>query len=132
MVRVGVERVCLQHVGQMKAALGISGVLTETSAWSCKADPDKGIKGSQIDLLIVRRDQVINLCEMKYSNKLFTITKKIDEDIRNKVEDFRTVTGTTYAIHPTIVTTYGLTENAYSGNIQFIITADALFREAAS
>ena len=61
------ERVCLEHVDQIKEKLGISGVLTEVNSWYCKADPDKGIFGSQIDLLIVRKDQVINLCEMKYS-----------------------------------------------------------------
>jgi len=121
------ERVCLQHVEQMKKALGISGVLTESCAWSCKADPEEGIRGTQIDLLIVRRDQVINLCEMKYADKMFTITKKVDEDLREKVSDFRTVTGTRYAVHPTIVTTYGLKENAYSGNVQFVITAEDLF-----
>jgi len=121
------ERVCLQHIDQIKAALGIAGVLTETNAWSCKSDPDRGIHGSQIDLLIVRRDQVINLCEMKYSDKKYTITRKVDEEIREKAGDFRTVTKTAYAIHPTIVTPYGLVDNAYSGNIQFVITADELF-----
>lgn len=58
------ERVCLEHVDQIKKKLGISGVLTEVNSWYCKADPDKGIFGSQIELLIVRKDQVINLCEI--------------------------------------------------------------------
>ena len=61
------ERVCLEHVNQIKKKLGISGVYTQEHSWRCDANPDHGVFGSQIDLLIVRKDQVINLCEMKYS-----------------------------------------------------------------
>lgn len=121
------ERVCLEHVPQIKRALGISGVLTETSAWSCKADPDNGIEGSQIDLLIARRDQVINVCEMKYARSEFSVTKDIEESLRRKVDDFRTLTKTRSAVHITLVTTYGLKDGKYSGSVQSVITADDLF-----
>ncbi len=56
---------CMEHVDQIKFKLGISGVLTEVNSWYCKSDPDNGIFGSQIDMLIARKDQVINLCEME-------------------------------------------------------------------
>lgn len=121
------ERVCLQHVSRIKVKLGISGVSTEDHSWYAKADPDRGIQGSQIDLLIVRKDQVINMCEMKYSNSEYTITKKTDADIRRKIQDLVIGTGTRYAIHPTLVTTYGLVENRYSGEIQSVVTLDDLF-----
>ena len=122
------ERVCLEHVDQIKQALGISGVLTEVYAWARGADLQKGINGSQIDLLIVRKDQVINLCEMKYAGKLFTVTAKTDEEIRHKTTDFQTLTKTRYAIHPIIVTPYGISESSYAGNIQRVITAEELFQ----
>ena len=121
------ERVCLMHVKQMKHKLGISGVLTEVNSWYCKADPEKGIFGSQIDLLLVRKDQVINLCEMKYSNTEYTITEKTDRSIRHKISDLIISTGTRYAIYPTLVTTYGITDNAWSSNMQSVITVDDLF-----
>ena len=121
------ERVCLLHVPQIKQKLGISGVYTEAHAWYGTADPEKGIHGSQIDLLIERRDQVINLCEMKYSDSEYTITEKVDCSIRNKIHDLVTATGTKYAIHPTLVTTYGLVPNSYAGDIQAIITMEDLF-----
>ena len=123
------ERVCLEHVAQIKNKLGISGVQTDVNSWYCKADLDKGIRGAQIDLLIVRKDQVINLCEMKYSNSEYIVTESVDSNIRNKIEDFRTVTKTKYAIYPTLVTTYGLVNNSYSGNIQSVVTMDDLFTE---
>ena len=123
------ERVCLLHVPQIKKKLGISGVHTDVNSWYIKSDPDKGIHGSQIDLLIVRKDQVINLCEMKYSNTDYTITRKADEDIQNRIHDLIAGTGTKYAVYPTLITTYGLVENSYSGNIQSVVTMNDLFEE---
>lgn len=122
------ERVCLSHIKQIKQALGISGVLTETNSWYCKPDLEEGINGSQIDLLIVRRDQIINLCEMKYANTNYVINKAFDESIRNKINDLQIVTNTKYAIHPTLITTYGVVSNQYSSIIQSVITLDDLFR----
>ena len=123
------ERVCLLHVAQIKKKLGISGILTEVHSWYCKPDPDRGIHGSQIDLLIVRKDQVINLCEMKYSDAEYTLTKREDEAIRRRVSDLRIATGTDYAIYPTLVTTRGLVDNSYAGNIQVVVTQDDLFAQ---
>ena len=121
------ERVCLLHINQIKQKLGIQGIYTDVNSWFCKADSDNGINGSQIDLLIVRRDRVINLCEMKYSESDFTITQNIDREIRNKIDDLVKVTKTKYAIYPTLITTYGLVDNSYSGNIQSVICMDDLF-----
>ena len=124
------ERVCMFHVKQIKKKLGISGVLTEVNSWYCKADPEEGIFGSQIDMLIVRKDQVINLCEMKYANSEFTITEKEDKKLRNKVSDLKNITKTKYAIYPTLLTTYGIVSNSYSMDIQSVIVLDDLFEYA--
>ena len=121
------ERVCLMHIEQIKQKLGITGVLMDVSSWYCKADPDRGIHGSQIDMLIVRRDQVINLCEMKYSGTEYTITEGADKSLRSKIHDLITATGTRYAIHPTLITTYGLVPNPYASNIQAVVTMEDLF-----
>lgn len=121
------ERVCLEHVPQIKKALGISGVETTVNAWVCRADPDNGIFGSQIDLLIVRRDQVINLCEMKYSEEDYAVNASFDMSMRHKISDLHTVTGTKYNIYPTLITTYGVIQNSYSMNLQSVLTADDLF-----
>lgn len=123
------ESVCLNHVAQIKSKLGISGVLTETHSWYCKDDPDRGLIGSQTDLLIVRRDRVINVCEMKFSASEYALTKKDDEAMRNRINDIQLSTHTSFALHPTLVTTYGLRTNKYSGSIQSVITADDLFRQ---
>ncbi|WP_026506565.1 AAA family ATPase [Butyrivibrio sp. MC2013] len=121
------ERVCLEHIMQIKNKLGISGVKTESNSCYIKADPEAGIHGSQIDLLIVRNDQVINLCEMKYSSSEYTISGDVDRDIRHKISDLMLSSKTKYAIYPTIITSYGLVDNSYSGNIQSVVTMDDLF-----
>lgn len=121
------ERICLEHIKQIKFKLGISGVHTEVNSWFCKKDETQGISGSQIDLLIIRDDKVINLCEMKYYGTDYIVTAKDDEDLRKKINDFTMLTKTKYAIYPTIITTYGLTQNGYAANIQSVITLDDLF-----
>lgn len=121
------ERVCLQHIEQIKNGLGIRGVITNVHSWRCPADPDNGINGSQIDLLIVRKDQIIDLCEMKYSSKPYMLKKIDNESIENKKSDLYEVTHTKYAIHTVMITPEGLKRNSYSDNIQAVITAEDLF-----
>ena len=121
------ERVCLEHVPQIKAALGISGVLTDVCAWSCKSDAERGIHGTQIDLVIDRADGVTNLCEMKWSQREYSLTRKVEESLRHKVGDFQVVTKSRKAIHMTLVTTHGLASNSYAGSVQSVVTAHDLF-----
>lgn len=121
------ERVCLLHPDQIRGALGISGVLTTVCSWTCKADPETGVSGSQIDLLLVRGDRVINLVEAKYSTRPFVITKSVYEDLLKKKNDFYMVTGTVSAVHLTIVTPVGLVQNAYAKEIQSHVLMDQLF-----
>lgn len=104
------EQVCLYHVQQIKEALSIAGVLSQTSAWRSK----KKENGAQIDLVIDRRDHVINLCEMKFSIKPYTITKQYAERLQNKVEVFREETDTSKALHLTMITAKGLKQNNWS------------------
>ena len=70
---------------------------------------------------------VINLCEMKYSGSEYTVTEKVERSIRNKMHDLVQMTGTKYAVHPTLITTYGLVENSYAANIQSVVVMDDLF-----
>ena len=121
------EMVCLKHDKQIKKALGISGVSTEISSWRCSSDDSLNIKGHQIDLIISRKDNVINLCEMKYSTNLFEIDKKYAEELESRVRDFITVTGTKNAVHLTMITTYGIKPNNYSSQINEVLCLDSLF-----
>ncbi|MBQ9010765.1 MAG: ATP-binding protein [Clostridia bacterium] len=123
------ELVCLLHVEQLKRGLGIQGVITDVCSFSCKADPDAGVRGSQIDLMLDRADRVINLVEIKYTQGELTITKSMAEEIRTKRSDFRTVTRSKSAIHITIVTPFGLKWNSYAGEVQSQLTLENLFED---
>jgi uncharacterized protein len=118
------ERLCLAHTDCIKKALGISGVQTQTSAWL-------GVSGNQkaqVDLVIDRRDRVINLCEMKFSIKKFQISKQYAEELRTKIGLFREITHTNKSVYLTFITTFGLDNNEYSTSlVQNSLTMDVLF-----
>ena len=118
------EQVCLMHLDQIKQALGISGILTRSSAWIGETEGKK----AQIDLVIDRRDQVINLCEMKFSINPFVIDKRYAEELRTKIGVFKTATKTQKAIFLTLITTFGLHQNSHSsGLVQNDLTMNVLF-----
>lgn len=122
---VAFERVCLKHIPQIKKALGITGVHTEESAW--RHLPKTG-KGAQIDLLLDRKDFVINICEMKYSEDEFVIDKGYAGELENKRDVFKTTTGTKKSLFHTLITTFGAKSNDYFNRlIQNSIMMDALF-----
>lgn len=123
---VAFERVCLKHIPQIKKELGISSVYTEESAW--RYFPRKG-KGAQIDLLLDRKDFVINLCEMKYSETAFLVDKSYADVLENKRDVFKSKTKTKKSIFLTFVTTFGLKDNDYSKRlVQNSIMVDSLFQ----
>ncbi len=124
------EQVCLHHVRQIKRALGIEGVQCNVCSWSVPSKVDEeGRKqeGGQIDLIIDRRDQTINLCEMKFSLQPFEITSSYMQHLIARRELFRQATGTNKALHLTMVTTYGIVKNAQYGMIQSEVTMNDLF-----
>jgi AAA+ ATPase superfamily predicted ATPase len=118
------ERVCMAHAAQIKTKLGISGVSTNIYSWrSTDTDPS-----AQIDMILDRKDGIINLCEIKYSVEKYTLSKRDDEDLLRRRTAFLAETKTKSALHQTMITTYGLQHNAYRNNVQSEITLDDLFQ----
>ena len=118
------ELLCMNHIPQIKAALGISGVATRQFSWRGE---DKSGKRSQIDLLIDRRDGVIDLCEVKFASGLYAITKGYESELVDKIEVFRNATKTNKSIHLVMVTTFGLSANSHTSLVQNSIILDDLF-----
>lgn len=118
------ENVCFNHVEQIKRALGISGVISEHSAWSKRSDDEAG---TQIDLLICRNDNVINMCEMKYYGGEFSVNKSYYAVILHRQEILTEEVSKKTAVHSTLITTFGLVRNEYSGVFTNVITLDELF-----
>lgn len=118
------EMLCLNHVEQIKEALGISGVTSNVYSWFGKGTE----RSAQIDMVIDRADNVINLCEMKFYNKPYAMTQKDADDIERKVSTFIESTKTDKSILVTMITSKGIENNEYSGCIQKTMTLEDLFR----
>lgn len=117
------EAVCLEHIPQIKAALGISGI--ESNEYSWRSKKIKG--GAQIDLLIDRRDDVINLCEMKCTDQAYEVTADYRENLINKIVSFNEEVNSKKSVHVTLVTSNGYKRNEYSDVIQNAVDPDCLF-----
>jgi hypothetical protein len=118
------EQVCLAHLYQIKRALGINGVLTNASSWRSHSSTP----AVQIDLVLDRGDNLINLCEIKYSKYEFEITKDYEETLRNRQRAFIVETGTRKTVHTTLITTYGIKKNSHSGIVNSEVTMNQLFQ----
>lgn len=125
------EQVCLHHIAQIKARLGISGILSNAYAWSCKAFTDADGNewgGGQIDLIIDRNDGVMNLCEMKYSAEEYSIDAGYADAIRNRMAMFRAAEKCRKDLRCTFITTQGVKANRNSDVVDDLVTMDDLFR----
>ncbi|MDE7090192.1 MAG: ATP-binding protein, partial [Bacteroidales bacterium] len=104
-----------------------SGVGTSVSTWRSKANPDNGIPGFQIDLIIERADRIIHLCEMKFSTNLYGITDSYELKLRERTELFRMATKTKKALVITFVTTYGVVNGKHKSIVHSEVKMDELF-----
>ena len=119
------ERVCLQHIPQIKAALGITGVQTNVCSWSARGTGRR--RGAQIDLVIQRADDFTDLCELKHSSSAFTIDKDYAEELQNKMGAYQELSKDKRTLHLVMVTTNGVVRNSYYNLIQNEVTMDDLF-----
>ncbi|MBQ7372090.1 MAG: AAA family ATPase [Blautia sp.] len=118
------ENVCFHHIDQIKEALGIAGVISSNSAWSKKADDEEG---TQIDLLIHRNDNVINMCEIKFVSEDFKVDKSYYRVLLGRPEKILQQVSPKISVYNTLITTFGLTHNEYSGVFTNVVTMDDLF-----
>lgn len=122
------EGICLQHIQQIVKALEISVVATSATGWYYRSSAESDQGGAQIDLVIDRADQCINLCEIKFSNAPFTINKEYARRLEHKLHCFREVTKSRKTLFTTLITPYGVQQNRYYfSSVHNQITIDQLF-----
>lgn len=120
------ERLCKMHIDQIKEALGISGIVSETYTWQCRKNEDG--KGAQIDLLIDRMDGVVNLCEMKYYDTEVLLDEVEEHKIINRRNRFVEETKTNKSIHIVLISPFGMKKNTHSEIVTRSLNMDDLFR----
>ena len=121
------ENICLYHIDQIRESLSIKGMYSTASSFFTL--PKDGYAGTQIDLIIDRNDNSMNICEIKFSESDYNLTKKDVDNINLKKQIFRYHSGTKKHLFTTLITTFSVVENANKiNNVDQVVTMEGLFR----
>ena len=112
------------HIEQVKEALGINRIGVNYYAWRSKTTTPH----SQIDLILDRADRLVNLCEIKYAQDHYLLSKDEMQRLRLRRQNFVIETGSKQGVLLTMITPYGLIENEQYYDIQAQLTMDDLFK----
>ena len=118
------ENVCRNHIPQIKKALGISGVSVRASGWIKSAEESEG---TQIDLILLRRDNIVNICEIKYYHDQFQVDNDYHRILLRRAGLLAEQLPPVFSVHNTLITTFGLKPGKYSSVFTDVITLDDLF-----
>jgi uncharacterized protein len=114
------ENLCYKHANQILTALKLTKMACEIGTWR---SPE-----AQIDLLFDRSDGAISLCEIKYSEKLFTIDKTYAAELHRKMIAFEKILKVPRQIFLVLISVGGLKQNLYAKDlIAQSLTLSALF-----
>ena len=106
------ENLCFNHIDQIKKALNISGVTSKQSSWFKKDDDGEG---TQVDLIIDRNDNIVDMCEIKFYSDEFIVNKSYYRTIMNRQAALSEIIPKKKSVHNILISTYGLKYNEYSG-----------------
>ncbi len=109
------ENFCIKHINKIKQKLGIAGVISSQYSYNIK--PSNQYGGSQIDLIIDRNDQCINICEIKYHDKPLVISNQYAELLKDRLDNFRWQTKTKKMVMLTLISKSGIGANKYNGQL---------------
>lgn len=111
------ESICFKHLEAIRRAIGIADVQTQAASWRYSPKSGTNDEGAQIDLLIDRADHCINLCEIKFSDQPFAISKSYAQLLDRKLRVFRNRSGRRQTLFLTMITPYGIAPNQYSDEL---------------
>lgn len=117
------ERICMAHVQQIKQALRIDAISTLVYSWRSKTSTP----AVQIDIVIERADNIVNICEVKYSQGEYALDKEEYNKICRRSNAFCSETGLRHTPWLTMITTEGLIRGKYTEMIQSQVKLDDLF-----
>jgi hypothetical protein len=119
----------MRHQNQIIQALNLQAIRTQFSSFYFKGNSE--LPGTQIDLVLERADNVIQLFEIKFYQETFFVTKAYSQELRTKMAVFRNYTGTRKQIFVSMISVFGIGTNEYSnGLISHDLVADDLFAPA--
>ena len=121
------EDVCFNHIPQIKTALGIAGIITEEGTLLIRNEGKGKSEGLQLDMLIWRSDNVVNLCEMKYTKEPYAIDEKYSGKLTSRAGKFSEIYRK-YIPHITLISPNGIKFNKYSSAVQSVVSSNELFK----
>lgn len=121
------ELLCLCHHKQIKKALGLEVISTDFYTWRHRVDASDENSGAQVDMVIERADRTIHLCEIKFSEGTYDITKAYEKRLRERLGLFKAVTKTKKTVVHTFITTYGVIDGKHKSIVHSEVDLDALF-----
>ena len=121
------ENVCFCHISQIRKALSIGGVALSASSYFKKGEEEN--PGLQIDLVLDREDNVISLCEAKFTSLPFEITKDYHLALVSRREEIQRQVSPKKRMVNVLISSFGLKKNMYSGDFHNVVTLEDLFRE---
>lgn len=119
------ENVCFNHVPQIKKALGISGVATRESLWSKRGDGEDS--GTQIDMIIERKDNIVDICEAKFLSDPFPIDKEYHFVLERRKRLVAENVPKKMTVRNVLICTFGLKKTEYRWDFAAVVTIDDLF-----
>lgn len=122
---IAFENICFNHIRQIKSALGIGGVTTRESLWAKKGDRDSD--GTQIDLIIERKDNVVDLCEAKFLSGKFSVDKDYHMALERRKNTVRELVPKKATVLNVLICTEGIENGAYRWDFPDVVTLDELF-----
>jgi hypothetical protein len=105
------ENLCFKHTQQIKKALGISGVITNEYSYLTKGDANQ--QGVQIDMIIDRSDNCINILEAKFHNTEYEVSEAYAQQLLDKATIFKERTRSKKNIFITMLTVLGVKKNEH-------------------
>ena len=121
------ELVCMSHHRQIKETLHLDSMATSLYTWHKEAKDHEGLPGAQIDMIIERADRIIHLCEVKFSEDKYIITKDYEMKLRERAGIFNMITKNKKSLVHTFITTYGVVDGKHKSIVHSEVTMDDLF-----
>lgn len=121
------ENVCFYHKAAILKKLGIAGIQSSISSWQHRGNDE--MRGTQLDMVIERGDKAVNICEIKFNENPYIITKAYAQELRLKMTAFNHFTKNRKTLFFTFITAGGLVQNTEANAlVQSTIELDDLFQ----
>ena len=107
------ENLCLRHKSEIAAVLGFSGISYATYSFVHKTKQGDNQKGTQIDLIFDRSDNVLNIIECEFYEGSYVMKKADADSVIQKRLVYVQKTASKKTIFTTLITIYPTERNAH-------------------